>query len=98
MAGSRGARRDFQLDFDRRQVSFGIGRIGTAHAYWCSRHHSRTARTKNIQTDGISPMISSMRILIGIIAGCVSALTMMAPAGAQTQQKPNIVVIMGDDI
>ena len=37
-------------------------------------------------------------IVTGVIAGCASALSAIAPANAQTPQKPNIVVIMGDDI
>src|ERR1035438_5906305 len=45
-------------------------------------------------------MSLSRKIRFGLLASCVATVMglAMAPASAQQQQKPNIVVIMGDDI
>ena len=44
-------------------------------------------------------MSLSRKISFGLLASCVAAvMSAAAPATAQQQQKPNIVVIMGDDI
>src|ERR1022692_1720193 len=45
-------------------------------------------------------MSLSRKIRFGLLASCVAVATSfaMAPASAQQQQKPNIVVIMGDDV
>ena len=37
-------------------------------------------------------------IRLAMLASCAAAMMAVSPATAQQQQKPNIVVIMGDDI
>ena len=44
-------------------------------------------------------LMGSLRnILLGTFAAAVAATTISAPAAAQAQQKPNILIIWGDDI
>src|SRR5215218_9847387 len=43
-------------------------------------------------------MSMSWKLRLALVASLASALVAPAPASAQQQQKPNILVIMGDDI
>ena len=43
-------------------------------------------------------MITSRNLWLGLLSFLVSVMLAGVPASAQQQQKPNILVIMGDDI
>jgi arylsulfatase A-like enzyme len=43
-------------------------------------------------------MTLSKSICLGLFATCIAAMTASSPASAQQQRRPNILVIMGDDV
>jgi hypothetical protein len=43
-------------------------------------------------------MINQQDMLLGLLACLAAIIATVAPASAQQPQKPNILVIMGDDI
>jgi arylsulfatase len=58
---------------------------------------SRVMQNRPIKL-GEAIMIIGRSLLAGVLALLVTGLVAAAPAAAQQQQRPNILVIMGDDV